>query len=574
MNSILSLIISILLILSTSFNVSAINTNSDELKNLYVENEILVKFKESTNIHNEIEALQKIKSYKLKYKLIDLKQLITSTKDDSLGLTRIYKLTFFNKINMEQIVRLLMQSGDLEYAEPNYLLQLSASPNDPYFSMQWYLNNVGQCYDYPICSPRTSDADIDAIEAWDLETSSNIVIAVIDSGLKLNHPDLQGNIWENLLEVNGQPGIDDDFNGLVDDFYGWNYKDNNNQLQDNFNHGTPIAGIYAERTNNLLGASGICSNCKIMTLKVTDTNLFPLTFVVSSINYAINKNAKIISMSFATPSPSETFRTAILNAHNAGIIMVASANNDNSSILRYPAAYPEVIGVAGTTAQDLKWTSSNYGTWVDISAPSLDIFSIDRLGSYGFNDGTSYAAPIVGGVAALLLSKDPSLTKAQVEQIILNSCDDIYPLNPLYIGMLGCGRVNAYRALIGIPGTLLDVEAHDGYVSGQSDLTPGGRVIIGLKVTNNLDIPLYEVSVKLDTDSPDPDREFEIYRLGPGETTNVNLHWSYQNAGTYHPFVIVDNNNIFTETDENNNRIDLNVVIAEPLKPNQNEVAT
>ncbi|MBS3147131.1 hypothetical protein J4471_05560, partial [Candidatus Woesearchaeota archaeon] len=128
--------------------------------------------------------------------------------------------------------------------------------------------------------------------------------------------------------------------------------------------------------------------------------------------------------------------------------------------------------------------------------------------------------------------------------------------------------------LIGIPGTLLDVEAHDGYVSGQSDLTPGGRVIIGLKVTNNLDIPLYEVSVKLDTDSPDPDREFEIYRLGPGETTNVNLHWSYQNAGTYHPFVIVDNNNIFTETDENNNRIDLNVVIAEPLKPNQNEVAT
>jgi len=538
----------------------------------YAENEILVKFKETANVRNEVDAKKKIQQIYSKSRVIETKQLIKQTIDDSLGITRIYKIKFKEGSNIKDAISKLNRNSQIEYAEPNYLLELSSIPNDPNFINQWYLHNTGQCYNPPTCSPRIADSDIDAPEAWDIEQviGDTITVAVVDGGIFMSHPDLNGRIWQNLLEVNGIAGIDDDNNGFIDDFNGWDFWDNDNNPQDLIDHGTPVAGIIAAIRDNSLGVAGICKNCRIMNLRITDDGIFPIEDAIPGINYAINNRANIISMSFDTFANSNAFRDVIITAHNNGIIMVAAAGNANMSIPFYPAAYSEVIGVAGTDPQDIKYSMSNYGTWIDISAPSKHIFNTRYTGYYAFNSGTSFGAPIVSGVAGLILSKDPSLTKAQVEQILLSTCDNIDAQNPQYIGMLGCGRVNAYRALLGIPGTLLDVEAHDGYVSGQSDLTPGGRVIIGFKVTNNLDIPLYEVSVKLDTDSPDPDREFEIYRLGPGETTNVNLHWSYQNAGTYHPFVIVDNNNIFIETNENNNRIDLNVVIAEPLKPGQN----
>ena len=566
-------IIALLTIILVSSSTLGLSNNIDYTAK-HVENEIIVKFKESTNVLNENNAKNKIQEIYKKSRVVESKQLMKYTVDNTLGLTRIYKIKFVKNSNIKDIIDTLNKNNQIEFAEPNYILELTLGPNDQFFWRQWHLNNTGQCYNPPTCSVRTADSDIDALEAWDIETgSSDVVIAVVDSGLNM-HVDILGNVWENTLEVNGITGVDDDNNTFIDDYNGWNFVNNNNTLYDTLNHGTPASGVIAARTNNSIGVAGICWNCKIMMPKVSTYQFFPMDWAIPGINYAINEGADIITMSFAFSSHSSAFDDIINTANNNDIFMVAGAGNNNFTTPLYPAAYPQVLAAAGTQATDQKWSLSNFGSWINISAPARDLYTIRLLNSYGGFTGTSAASPVVAGVAALLLSKDPSLTKAQLEQILLSTCDNIDVMNQAYVGMLGCGRINAYRALIGIPGTLLDVEAHDGYVSGQSDLTPGGRVIIGLKVTNNLDIPLYEVSVKLDTDSPDPDREFEIYRLGPGETTNVNLHWSYQNAGTYHPFVIVDNNNIFTETDENNNRIDLNVVIAEPLKPNQNEVAT
>src|SRR3989338_4169279 len=186
----------------------------------YVENELIVKFKGSANVNSEINALNKIRQILPKSNPTEAEQLIKYTIDDSLGITRIYRISFNGNIN------------------------------------------VG---------------------------SNNIVIAVVDSGLQINHPDIIGNVWGNSLEVNGNTGVDDDGNGLIDDYNGWNYLNNNNQLTDNLNHGTPISGIIAARTNNGIGVAGVCHVCKIMVLKVSDTTAFSESRIIRSINYAINK---------------------------------------------------------------------------------------------------------------------------------------------------------------------------------------------------------------------------------------------------------------------------------------------
>lgn len=424
----------------------------------YVENELLVKFKESANIRNEVDAKNKIEQIYTRSRVVEAEQLIKQTKDDSLGITRIYKIKLEDGGNIIDAISKLNKNKQIEYAEPNYLLELAFTPNDPDLWRQYFLNNIGQCYMYRLIPPfdcigqGTYDADIDGPEAWDIQTGNNIIAAVVDSGLAISNPEIQENVWQNYAEINGLPNRDDDFNGHIDDFNGWNFVNDNNNLQDNYVHGTAIAGILAAKSNNGMGVSSVCHGCKIMPIKVTDNSNFPMSTVIPGINYAIENVAQIISMSFYTSTPSDAFRDIIVTAHNNGIIMVAAAGNTNTNTSKYPAAYPQVIGVAGTTAQDIRWSISSYGTWVDISAPAYGVYTIGRIPlENGYYDGTSYATPIVAGVAGLILSKNPTLTKAQVEQIILNNADPM-PNEPLYVnGLMGSGRVNAHRALLATP---------------------------------------------------------------------------------------------------------------------------
>jgi hypothetical protein len=331
-------------------------------------------------------------------------------------------------------------------------------PNDQYFSTEQYsLHNTGQTGGIPDC-------DIDAPEAWDMETgNSDIVIAFLDSGIDYTHPDLAGKIWNNIDEIPDN-GIDDDGNGYIDDIRGWDFYDNDNDPLDQNGHGTICAGIAAAVTNNGIGIAGVCWDCQIMPLKVNglyNTEDIPALWI-DAIEYAVDNGANIISMSLGIEYYHQQLENAVNYAYNNGVFLTASAGNQGWSQKHYPAAYDNVIGVAATNDEDKRmenagqWSaSSNYGSWVDVAAPGEDIFSTMptyhvTFNDYGFNYdymgylcGTSCSAPHVAGLAGLLLSSNSSLTPDELEIIICGTAD---PYNSTYD--LGSGRINAHNATL------------------------------------------------------------------------------------------------------------------------------
>ncbi|HMA91728.1 MAG TPA: S8 family peptidase, partial [Polyangiaceae bacterium] len=302
----------------------------------------------------------------------------------------------------------------------------NAVPNDPLYGQQWHL---------PI---------IQAPQAWDTANGSpNVVVAVIDTGIDLTHPDLVNVIWSNPNE--SSDGADNDGNGLVDDVHGWNFLGNNADLTDSTGHGTHVAGLIGAEKNNSVGVAGVASGVKIMPLVVGDTA--PASAVVSAIYYAATHGANIINMSFGGHETFNGARAAIDYAVARGVLLVASANNWSSEEYNYPAVYQDVLAVAATDPNDRRASLSNYGSWVDIAAPGQAVFSTFPPSSYMAVSGTSQAAPIVAGVAALVKSVHPGWTAEQVRAQLLASADDLDALNPDYVGLLGAGRVNAARAV-------------------------------------------------------------------------------------------------------------------------------
>jgi hypothetical protein len=328
-------------------------------------------------------------------------------------------------------------------------------PNDPEFNEQWSLHNIGQ-------TGGKDDADIDAPEAWEIEKgNSDIVIAIIDSGIDETHPDLINNIWINEDEIPDN-GIDDDNNGYIDDYQGFNFFEGNNDIHDNYGHGTRAAGIIGAETNNSIGIAGILWNCKIMIVKVWDQDFITtVDIILEGIRYAANNGAKIISMSLGTYENQLTenelrnIRQTANYTYEKGCISIASAGNDGRDDPFYPAALDKVIAVAGTDHRDKQMKdgmlfASNHGEWVDVAAPGELVYTTVPTypNNYGVTDyslasGTSYATPHVSSIAALLLSKNPDLTPEEVMKII-RSNNDPYD-SELY---LGTGRVNAYKALM------------------------------------------------------------------------------------------------------------------------------
>jgi len=337
-------------------------------------------------------------------------------------------------------------------------------PNDEYFNLQYSLHNTGQTGGIPDC-------DIDAPEAWDIETgNSDVIIAFIDSGIDYTHPDLASKIWINLDEIPGN-GIDDDNNGYIDDVRGWDfYYDDNDPLDEN-GHGTICAGIAAAVSNNGVGIAGVCWDCQIMPLKVNglyNTEDIPNLWI-EAIYYAVDNGADIISMSLGIEYYHPQLENAVNYAYNHGVFLTASAGNQGWSDEHYPAAYENVVGVAATNDEDKRmenagiWSSSsNYGSWVDVAAPGENIFStmptypvyLNNWFPQNYTDGlcgTSCSAPHVAGLAALLISQNSSLSPQDLKTIICGTTD---PYDSPYD--LGSGRINAYKALLGYNSSLWD----------------------------------------------------------------------------------------------------------------------
>ena len=345
-------------------------------------------------------------------------------------LTRIYRLRLAPNADVLRAVNELRADPSVAYAEPDYLAHVIATPNDPEFANQWGLTKIN------------------APAAWDTTTGSNdVVIAVVDAGIDSTHPDLSGQLWTNPGEIAGN-GIDDDSDGYVDDIRGWNIVGNNADLSDNTGHGTQVAGVIAAATNNSAGIAGVCWNCRLMIVKVMQTGgVANYSDIATGVLYAAQKGAKVINLSLGGNSDSATLKAAIASASSTAVI-VGGAGNDNSSAAFYPAAYDDyVLAVAGTTDTDAKVASSNYGTWVGVSAPGVAIRTTFNGGTYADSSGTSMAAPFAAGLAGLIRSQNPTwsanLTRAQ----IVNTTDNIDSANPGYAGKLGSGRINAQKAV-------------------------------------------------------------------------------------------------------------------------------
>jgi len=333
----------------------------------------------------------------------------------------------------------LKNDPDVECAQPNYIYHYCRMPNDPEYPDQ-YAHQLIQ----------TSDA-------WDISVGSrDIVVAVIDTGVDAEHPDLKDNIWTNPGEIPNN-GLDDDNNGYIDDVSGWNFESNNNDIipdesfSDVAGHGTEVSGVIAGVGDNGIGVCGVNWNCSIMALRMgTDV---PSSQVAEALGYAAENGARVANMSFGGttfgPEGDVIVKTAVDYAFAHGVLLVASAGNDDTTIPNYPAAYYNVMSVASTNGEDTKTGHSSFGPWVDIAAPGTDIVTTDLGGDYVPVAGTSFSGPYVAAVAALVLSNQPQLTHIEVRAILENTTDPVYygEVDP-EMGYVGTGRVNAYQALL------------------------------------------------------------------------------------------------------------------------------
>ena len=342
--------------------------------------------------------------------------------------------------------------------EPNLRRFPSLVPDDPMFGQQWGMRNTGQNHAASFGGRHRGrrDADVDAHQAWDLTTGDpGVVVAVIDDGVDLDHPDLAPAIWTNAGETPAN-GLDDDGNGFVDDAHGWDFegRDPNPSPPRRDSHGTHVAGVIAAQ-HDAYGIGGLCPDCRLMPLRFG----FTIGQEVRAIEYAVDNGADVINMSFGGYVWSAAERRAIDAAGDAGVLVVAAAGNqslDNDlSIFQtngevspsFPASYelPEIVSVAASTDRDVYGYSSfcdrrglpvwvcaftNWGrTSVDVAAPGVDVAStvVEGTGGGGADhevwDGTSMAAPHVSGIAGLVRSMHPTLGPVEVKNAIMNAVD-------------------------------------------------------------------------------------------------------------------------------------------------------
>jgi len=344
------------------------------------------------------------------------------------------------------------QSGHVAVVELDYWIEASTNPNDPSFTdgTQWHLNNIGQ-------AGGLVDADIDAPEAWNIRNSvsNNIIVAVIDSGIRMSHQDLTNNLWINSGEIAGN-ALDDDGNGYVDDIHGINtvpLTGTTGNPSDDYGHGTHVSGILGAAGNNGIGISGVAWQIKIMSCKFLDRfGGGSLSDLEECIDYAIAKGARIVNCSFESPVSSMTLSNAFLDLRNAGIIVTAAAGNngtDNDASPKYPASFPMDNLVAVTATGRTDDQVYNYGTTsVHLGAPGVSIFSTRNQSDlhYTSDSGTSYAAPSVAGALALVMTEFPGLTYRQIIDRLLGTVD---PLPSLTGRCTTGGRLNLANALSG-----------------------------------------------------------------------------------------------------------------------------
>ena len=379
----------------------------------------------------------------------------------------IQKVVVRRPEKVQAVLRTLRENPAILYAEPNYLYYTFAlsgalptsPPNDTDFGLQWDMHNTGQ--PDKLGKLGTAGADIQISSVWDrgITGSKKIIVAVIDTGVDYNHPELKENIYVNHAESGdlSKNGMDDDGNGVIDDVHGANFEagvnGTNASLDDN-DHGSHCAGTIGAKGNNGAGLTGVNWDVSILPVKfLSAEGSGSLEGAVNSIKYATKMKVNVMSNSWGGGAYSEALKEAIVEAEKSGILFVAAAGNDSSNnddSPSYPASYevPNVLAVAATNNQDTLATFSNYGfRSVQVSAPGVEVLSTVKGGRYDTFSGTSMACPHVAGMAALLLSHEANLTYSEVKKRLIDSST---PVRGLRRQVASRGRVNMANLIDGV----------------------------------------------------------------------------------------------------------------------------
>ncbi|MBL0061926.1 MAG: S8 family serine peptidase [bacterium] len=367
----------------------------------------------------------------------------------SQALERIVRLQFSGGQDLETLASQLSSDPEVEWVAFNNRYSTGQSLDDAYVPIDslypdaWWLEKIS------------------AGLAWEITRGdTSIVIGIIDTGVDYTHRDLRSNIWHNRGEI-PENGIDDDRNGFIDDVIGWDFVDapslpaggdylvRDNDPMDDFGHGTYVAGCASAESDNPDCFPSIGFNCRIMPLRAGNSRgTLEEDDIAAAILYGTSNGVAIINMSFGDVVASPLLREVVTIAHDAGVVLVASAGNATDSTIHYPSGFREVIAVGATDSHDRKANFSNYGPSVDVMAPGVDIGSTilgGECGLWDFPSGTSYASPLVAGLVGLILSVNPSLSPDDVLNILKSSADDIYTDG--WDSLTANGRVNARRAI-------------------------------------------------------------------------------------------------------------------------------
>lgn len=372
---------------------------------------------------------------------------------------------------VDKVRSALARNPVVDFVEENRVVGLALTPNDPYYSSQWHLPKIGAPY------------------AWDISVGSqSIIIAVLDSGVDPTHPDLAGKLLQ-----------------------GWNFYDNNADTNDIHGHGTKVAGTAAAIANNGIGVASVAWSCPILPVRVTDPNGYTTYSLLSKgLVYAADRGARVAIMSFHVFNGSTTLTSAAKYLMEKGGLAVAAGGN--TGVYENYSDNPYIISVSATTSSDAIASFSSYGPYIDLSAPGVSIYTTFKGGGYGASSGTSFSAPIVAGVIALIFSVNPSLAPSKVEQILEDTAVDLGAAG--YDVYYGWGRVEAYEALraaasISTPPDVAPPSVEITYP--RSGDTVSGGVTVSVRASDDVGVVKVELYINGVLFATDQDEPYEFY---------------------------------------------------------------
>lgn len=479
-------------LVTLSANIEPNDENNGKIK--FVPRQILIKFHEGVSEDKKMKILKETRSrIKDEIPKIGVKIIELPNEADERALLNVFK-----------------SKKEIKFAEFDQIVGIeSIIPNDPWYGNQWHLPKI------------------QAPQAWNYTTGSqNIIVAILDTGVDSTHTDL--------------------INKLVP---GWNIYDNNSDTTDVIGHGTAVAGTVGAETNNGNGVASVGWNCMIMPVRISDSQGYTTySFAANGLIWAADRGARVANISYAV-SESQTVASAAKYFMDKGGVVTVSAGNQSTYIST--ADNPYVLTVSATRIDDSFATFSNYGNIVDLSAPGSSIYTTIKGGTYDPVAGTSFSAPIVAGVACLVMSANPSLSGAEVQKIIKESTDDLG--EPGWDPKFGTGRVNAYKALVGISMTHTDYVSPSVVIDSPSDgSVVMGEVNINVTATDNVGVAkveLYKNNLLFATDTTSP---YTFYWDTKGEPNGsyTLLAKAYDvngNVASSSPVTVTVNNPVDTE---------------------------